>query len=62
MALRPDLQTYCGFGFGYGACGNASVYICKGSTPEEVVRFFNYLQFNPAVEWVELFALNGLLN
>jgi len=44
------------------AFGNSSVYICKGSTPEEVVRFFNYLQFNPAVEWVELFALNGLLN
>ena len=44
------------------AFGNSSVYICKASTPEEIVRFFNYLQSNPAVEWVELFALNGRLN
>ena len=44
------------------AFGNSSVYICKASTPEEVVRFFNYLQSNPAVEWVELYALNGRLN
>jgi len=42
--------------------GESSLYICKAGTPAEVVRFFNYLQSNPAVEWVELFALNGRLN
>ena len=41
---------------------NPDVYVVTSSTPIELVSYFKLLSISSAVEWVELYKINGKFN